>query len=87
MAHRVFGIFACVVFLMWTSNLKGLHKCLAWVGKYTLELYILHMLIMATLQQSTISSEFKTVITIGGAFVLCVPVNKVCHMINNRLLS
>lgn len=39
MAHRVFGIFACVVFLMWTSNLKGLHKCLAWVGKYTLEHY------------------------------------------------
>lgn len=59
-----------------------LHRFLSWIGKYTLELYILHMLIMGALQRNTvISAEVKTIITICGAFALCVPIHSACEHI------
>ena len=82
MMIRLIGLFVCCTLLIWTERIHLLHRVFGWIGKYTLELYILHMLIMAALLQSdSISAACKTLIAIGGAFFLCVPVNKLCSKI------
>lgn len=57
------------------SFMRGLCSVWSWVGKYTLELYVLHIMLARILSELEISNELTPYIAISGAFILCVPVH------------
>lgn len=78
---RLVGLALCCTILYCTERFCGIHALLRWVGEYTLELYILHLMIYDALPIGLANSNVKSIIAVGGAFLLCTPVHKICARI------
>ena len=79
---RILGIILCCYALKLTSRLSGLHGILRWFGKYTLEIYIIHLLFKGALNTVIANVNNQTLVAIGGALLLCVPI----HYIGNKIV-
>lgn len=72
--------------------LAGLHdvvsKVLSWFGRYSLELYLLHVMIRKMLNLNdlpTTHPRYEAVVIIG-AIALSIPLKRLCNLIQHRLL-
>lgn len=74
---RLVGMLACASILLFVTKLTTAYKLLKWFGKYTLELYILHMLIYGELSMLIGNKYWATGLTIVVSIVICMPVHQV----------
>ena len=72
--------------------LAGLHdvvsKVLSWFGRYSLELYLLHVMIRKMLNLNDLPTthlRYEAVVIIG-AIALSIPLKRLCNLIQHRLL-
>lgn len=87
---RLLGLLVCSVFLLWTDKIKVLHvfhQALGWLGQYTLELYIIHLMIMASMPSDFLNKYVQTAIAVGGAFLLCVPAHNLCTYLSDKIVT
>ena len=75
---RLVGLIMCCIIMKWTENMALLHRLLRWIGHYTLELYIFHLMIFASLPKDIADGYVRTGFAIGCAFILCVPAQLIC---------
>ena len=78
---RLVGLFFSCVLLFYTEKIVVFHRVLQWIGQYTLELYILHTIFFTALPNDFANGYVKAIIAIGGAFILCVPIHRICTSI------
>ena len=78
---RLVGLILSCVLLFYTKEFVVFHRVLQWIGQYTLELYILHTMIFSALPNDFANGYVKSFIAIGGAFIICMPVQKICTCI------
>lgn len=79
---RLVGLTTCCLLMKVTDSFSMLHRILRWMGQYTLELYIFHLLIYISLQPIELNNGYiEVAISIIGAFLLCVPTQIICKKI------
>lgn len=83
---RLSGMVICCYLLKLTQQWNLAHSILRWFGKYTLELYIIHLLFKGAISDYTISGTMQSILAIGIALLLCVPVHTFCDVLNNKML-
>ena len=81
---RIVGMIACCFALELTRRITPLQSFLKWVGQYTLEIYIFHLMFYCVLPDFD-NGSMRAVLAIGIAFLLCVPVHRLTEMIANRI--
>ena len=64
----------------------SIYKVLSWFGKYTLELYVLHLMIKQALTLSHLSFETIVPISIGSSILLCQPCSKITQIISHYII-
>lgn len=64
-----------------------LREVLLWLGKYTLELYVLHLLIYNTLEKTTGNCLLASCLMIVCAFILCKPFNNLIKSVSQKWLE
>ncbi len=84
---RLTGISACCLPLQMTDKFTILHSCLRWFGKYTLELYIMHLMLKSAISYLSDSMLIQTIWAIGCALLLCMPIQTFCGIINIKILA
>lgn len=87
----VYMFFICLV-LSLVENwrvIKWIRLFLVWFGKYSLELYVLHLLIFCFISSKmlfgNIAPIVKVVIMVTGALILCVPFQKLIKNIVGKI--
>lgn len=78
---RLVGMIVCCLLMKWTEKRYWLHHILRWIGSYTLELYIFHLMIYASLSAEFHNGYVRTALSIVGAFLLCVPAQIICKKV------
>lgn len=66
--------------------IQWINKCLRWFGKYSLELYVLHLLLYCFISSNifgVITPLFKVCFMNICAILLCVPFHQICNVITN----
>lgn len=81
---RIVGIIICIEALTWLDRFKFIMSCLSWFGKYSLELYILHMMLSSVLLKSEYNPFVTTILIIFLSIILSVPAKKY-STIENKL--
>ena len=88
-ARSFIGIFFLPILFSFNSNyifLRTINNILSWLGKYSLELYILHVLIFKTIYYFKPNSmAVEMVVSILIALIICVPVHKQVNRIIAKL--
>ena len=64
----------------------SIYKILSWFGKYTLKLYVLHLMIKQALTLSHLSFETIVPISIGSSILLCQPCSKITQIISYYII-
>lgn len=88
MTEKIVYMFSiCLFFLLvehW-SPIKWIRIFLSWFGKYSLELYVLHLLIFCFVSSKMVLADIdpivKVVIMLLGALALCVPFHNLIDII------
>lgn len=84
--HRLFGITITCLAIYGVSIV--LHnkelKIIRWFGCYTLEIYILHLMIFEVLFDIMNNIYLISSLSIGIALLVCVPANKICGYISQK---
>lgn len=68
--------------------MQWISKCLSWFGKYSLELYVLHLLLYCFISSNifgVITPLFKVCFMNICAILLCVPFRQICNVITNLI--
>lgn len=64
---------------------------LEWLGSYTLELYVLHLLFYCFLTNAHLGLNLSTVVSISIAEIailfLCMPINKGINLITSKIIK
>ena len=88
MVEKIVYMFSISIFLLLFENwypIKWIRIFLNWFGKYSLELYVLHLLIFCFVSSKMLFGDIepimKAVIMVAGALVLCVPFHKLIDII------
>lgn len=84
---RITGIAVCCLLLERTTQLRHLHAILRWFGRYTLEIYIIHLMLKGVIGFYFSNGFVQTIGCISGALILCTPVHLMCEGINNKLIT
>lgn len=92
MTEKIVYMFAICILLLVSENLafvKWICKMLKWFGRYSLELYVLHLLVFGFLSSEmlfgNISPAVKVWIMVVGALLLCVPFHKLTDVIVRKI--
>ena len=92
MTEKIVYMFAICILLSVSENLvfvKWICKMLKWFGRYSLELYVLHLLIFSFLSSEMLfgntSPTVKVWIMVAGALLLCVPFHKLTDVIIKKI--
>lgn len=92
MAEKVVYMFFICLVLSLVENwrvIKWIRLFLVWFGKYSLELYVLHLLIFCFISSKmlfgNIAPIVKVVIMVTGALILCVPFQKLIKNIVGKI--
>lgn len=76
-----------VLFEMYYKKLI-MHKILVvlkWLGKYTLEIYLLHLLVVELLLKCSVNNNLSIILAIIISFIFCAPCNRFVNIIIHRL--
>lgn len=92
MTEKIIYMFIiCILFSVSENQtlVKYIRKILRWFGRYSLELYVLHLLIFSFLSSeilfSNITPIIKVSIMILGALLLCIPFHKLNDVIVKKI--
>lgn len=82
---RICGMFFLSVFFVWALKNEQLKKVLEWLGTYSLELYLLHMLLYQPFKNFGIEHMLLITISIMLSLLLCKPVHMITQKISDLL--
>ena len=81
---RILGIVFCSSILLFTDKYKARpHFILRWLGEYSLEIYILHLMFMSLFQPEDDMGYWSTFLAVGCALILCKPFHLLCNNISH----
>lgn len=82
--YRIMGIIICCLILSMLNSLYFIHSFLKWFGKYTLEIYILHLMFFEVFENIIPNIYIHVAIAIGCAMSLCMPIHNLCTIMLNK---